>query len=145
MGRAEVTGDGAGRGGGRGPGRERGQAGDNTHTGGDRPSVGPCCHHHHHITSTTRPTYHHQSPPPVPPPPPVTPPPNPRPFSLLIDISLFQCTATGVLTIVKPRASLKKKVCFLSSGWPKLWPVGRPQNLFFSPFFFFFGKKMVKF
>ena len=23
-----------------------------------------------------------------------------------------------------------KKVCFLSSGWLKLWPVGRPQYLF---------------
>ena len=33
-----------------------------------------------------------------------------------------------------------KKVCFLSSGWPKLWPVGRPQYLFF-----FFGKKILIF
>ena len=32
-----------------------------------------------------------------------------------------------------------KKVCFLCSGWPKLWPVGRPQNYFFSVFFFFWG------
>ena len=28
-----------------------------------------------------------------------------------------------------------KKCCFLYSGWPKLWPVGRPQNLFFPIFF----------
>ena len=25
------------------------------------------------------------------------------------------------------------KVCFLSSRWPKLWPLGRPQILFFFP------------
>ena len=36
-----------------------------------------------------------------------------------------------------------KKVCFLSSGWPKLWPVWRLQNPFF-PLFSFGGKKIVK-
>ena len=36
-----------------------------------------------------------------------------------------------------------KKVCFLSSGWPKLWPVGRPQYLLFSSFFFV--RKYLKF
>ena len=41
-------------------------------------------------------------------------------------------------------ATLKKK-CFLYSGWPKLWPVGRPQNLFFPVFSSFLGgKKIVK-
>ena len=33
----------------------------------------------------------------------------------------------------------KKKVCFLSSGWPKLWPAGRPQKKNFLLFFFFGG------
>ena len=32
---------------------------------------------------------------------------------------------------VRSWATLKKE-CFLSSLWPKLWPVGRPQNVFFS-------------
>ena len=34
-----------------------------------------------------------------------------------------------------------KKMCFLSSGRPKLWPVGRLENLlfFFYVFFFFWG------
>ena len=44
-----------------------------------------------------------------------------------------------------------KKVCFLSSGWPKLWPLGRPQFFFlFLHYFFFFcggggwrGKKIT--
>ena len=40
-------------------------------------------------------------------------------------------------------ATLKKKLGFLSSGWSKLWPVGQPQNYFFSQFSFF-GKKIVK-
>ena len=39
----------------------------------------------------------------------------------------------------------KIKVCFLSSGWPKLWPVGRPQNLFFFPFFFFLERNLSNF
>ena len=39
------------------------------------------------------------------------------------------------VTISKVRPPLKKG-CFLSSGWPKLWPVGRPQYLFSSSFFF---------
>ena len=32
-----------------------------------------------------------------------------------------------------------KKNCFLSSGWPKLWPVGQPQSFFSFFFFFLFG------
>ena len=38
----------------------------------------------------------------------------------------------------------EKKNCFLSSGWPKLWIVGRLQNLFLSFSFLFFGKKIIK-
>ena len=33
-----------------------------------------------------------------------------------------------------------RKVCFLSSGWPELWPVGRLQNP--SSFFFFFFRSL---
>ena len=43
---------------------------------------------------------------------------------------------------------IKKTICFLSSGWPKVWPVGRPHS--FSHSFLvwkkmsIFGKKMRK-
>ena len=51
----------------------------------------------------------------------------------------------AVLTLFGGHDTLKGpplKVCFLSSGWPKVWPVGRTQYLFF--FLFFFGKKIVR-
>ena len=51
--------------------------------------------------------------------------------------SFHRCTHSnldGLLRKVRPPL---KKVCFLCSGWSKLWPVGRPQNLFFPSFFFF--------
>ena len=38
-----------------------------------------------------------------------------------------------------------KKVCFMSSRWPKLWPVGRPQYLFFFGGGGGGGKKILKF
>ena len=48
----------------------------------------------------------------------------------------------GIITIRLPR----KKACFLSSGWPKLWPVGQTQfekKKKKSPFCFFLGRKIL--
>ena len=60
---------------------------------------------------------------------------------------------TGYEQNVKQRVEQRlsiKKVCFLSSGWLTLKPVGRPQYIFFfSPFFFcmkilsIFGEKNI--
>ena len=60
--------------------------------------------------------------------------------------SRFLC---AVSTLLRPPL---KKVCFQCSGWPKLWPLGRPQFFFFRFFVFFFflggggggGKKITK-
>ena len=56
-------------------------------------------------------------------------------------VIMIRLPTVNLTTGSHTQATLKKKVCFLSSGWPKLWPVGRPQKK--NVFLFFFVKKMI--
>ena len=42
----------------------------------------------------------------------------------------------------KVRRPFRKEACFLSSGWPKLWPLVQPQIIFSS--FFLLVRKILK-